>query len=119
MQVRLLPHLQQPQIHPSEHPHHLLHTRVLSSHVVLRVQRIDEVKHCSRLLALSRTHPFQVELVLIVEAVVKSHLHEEFSWRLCWKVLDNGSNHEEEGVGLESSEEVVVEVEGFAEFLKD
>lgn len=50
MQVGLLPHLPQAQIHPAKHPHHLLHPRALPAHVVLGVQRVDEVEDRTRTL---------------------------------------------------------------------
>lgn len=71
-----------------EHILHLMHASILASHIVLRIQRVSEVEDCLgkllhflSILAIyaSKVELVALELVLVVKAVIKGHLVEEFS----------------------------------------
>jgi hypothetical protein len=126
MQVGLLPHLPQTQIHPTKHPHHLLHPRALTSYVVLGIQRVDEVKNgpgallvAALLLVFPLAERAQVVFVLVVEPVIQCHLKEQLPCRLARQVLDYGSYHKKQGICFQPPKQMVMQVERLTQLLQD
>ena len=110
-----------------EHVLHLQHASILPSHVVLRIQGVSEVEdrfgkllHCLPILAVDagQVELRALELVLVVEAVVEGHLVEQLSQVLSSQVLDDRQYHQEECVGLEAADKMVVESEGLADLFE-
>lgn len=99
-----------------EHVLHFLGLRVLAARVVLGVEGVHQVEP-HRWPALHLRRLLELEIVVEVEAVVEGDVVEELSDVVSCEAAHHCLDDEEESVGLEPSQQLVVQVEGLAQFL--